>query len=67
MIVGGTSFRGARGSYWHTVMGALIVTVLTTILIGNGLSPAGEQIAYGLVVFLLAGVYGRDRMVRDRI
>jgi ribose transport system permease protein len=67
VIVGGTSFRGARGSYWHTAMGALIVTVLTTILIGNGLSSAGEQIAYGIVVFLLAGAYGRDRMVRDRI
>lgn len=67
VIVGGISFRGARGSYWHTVMGALIVTVLTTLLIGNGLSPAGEQIAYGLVVFLLAGAYGRDRRVRDRI
>jgi ribose transport system permease protein len=67
VIVGGTSFRGARGSYWHTAMGALIVTVLTTILIGNGLSPAGEQIAYGIVVFLLAGFYGRDQKVRDRI
>jgi ribose transport system permease protein len=67
VIVGGTSFRGARGSYWHTAMGALIVTVLTTILIGNGLSPAGEQIAYGVVVFLLAGAYGRDQKVRDRI
>jgi ribose transport system permease protein len=67
VIVGGTSFRGARGSYWHTAMGALIVTVLTTILIGNGLSSAGEQVAYGLVVFLLAGAYGRDRRVRDQI
>jgi ribose transport system permease protein len=67
VIVGGTSFTGARGSYWHTVLGALIVTVLTTIFVGNGFSSADEQILYGVVVFILAAAYGRDRLVRDRI
>ncbi len=38
MIVGGTTFMGARGDYTHTVVGALILTVLTTILVGKGYS-----------------------------
>lgn len=66
VIVGGTAF-GARGDYWRTVLGALLLTVLTTVLIGNGYSEARQQILFGAVVLVVVGAYARDPRLRDLI
>jgi len=67
VIVGGTAITGARGSYWHTVLGALILTELTTILVGHGLDQADQQILFGLLILLAVAIYGRERRVADRV
>lgn len=67
VIVGGTVFMGARGDYTHTVVGALILTELTTILIGRGYELAEQQIIFGLLILVVVAAYGRDRRLRDRI
>ena len=43
VVVGGTSLIGARGDYWRTVLGALILTLITTVLVGHGASQAVEE------------------------
>ncbi|HWH95442.1 MAG TPA: ABC transporter permease [Baekduia sp.] len=67
VIVGGTTFMGARGDYTHTVAGALILTVLTTVLVGRGLQPADQQIIFGVLILLVVAGYGRDRRLQDRV
>lgn len=67
VIVGGSTFMGARGDYTHTVVGALILTVLTTVLIGHGVSPADQQILFGVLILLVVAGYGRDRRLQDRV
>jgi ribose transport system permease protein len=67
VIVGGTTFMGARGDYTHTVVGALILTVLTTILVGKGYDPADQQIVFGVLILLVVAGYGRERRLRDRV
>jgi ribose transport system permease protein len=67
VIVGGTTFMGARGDYTHTVVGALILTVLTTVLVGHGLQPADQQIIFGVLILLVVAGYGRDRRLQDRV
>ena len=67
VIVGGTTFLGARGDYTHTVVGALILTVLTTILVGKGYDQADTQIVFGVLILAVVAGYGRDRRIRDRI
>lgn len=67
VIVGGTSITGSRGDYWHTVLGALIVTVLTTVLLGHGYSIGDQQIAFGLAILLVVAGYGRDTRLSDRV
>jgi len=66
VIVGGTAF-GARGDYWKTVLGALVLTVLTTVLVGKGYSNADQQIIFGLLILLVVAGYGRGPKLRDRI
>jgi ribose transport system permease protein len=66
VIVGGTAF-GARGNYWKTVIGALVLTLLSTVLIGKGYSNADQQMIFGAIILLVVGGYGRDARLRDRI
>jgi ribose transport system permease protein len=67
VIVGGTAITGARGSYWRTVLGAVMLTELTTILVGHGYGQADQQILFGLIILLVVLAYGRDRRVADRV
>ncbi|HEX4659284.1 MAG TPA: ABC transporter permease [Streptosporangiaceae bacterium] len=66
VIVGGTVF-GGPGDYTRTCVGALFLTVLTTVLVGHGASPAAEEIIYGLIILAAIAVYGRQRRLRDRL
>jgi ribose transport system permease protein len=66
VIVGGTVF-GGPGDYTRTCVGALFLTVLTTVLVGHGESPAFEEIVYGLIILAAIAVYGRQRRLRDRL
>jgi ribose transport system permease protein len=67
VIVGGTALIGARGDYWRTVLGALLLTLLTTILVGNGYEQADQQIVFGALILIVVAGYGRDRRLCDRI
>lgn len=67
VIVGGTTIMGARGDYTHTVLGALILTELTTILVGHGYETADQQIIFGVLILIVVAGYGRDTRIRDRI
>ncbi len=67
VIVGGTTIMGARGDYTHTVLGALILTELTTILVGHGYDSADQQIIFGVLILIVVAGYGRDRRLRDRV
>lgn len=66
VIVGGTAF-GARGDYWKTVLGALVLTVLSTVLVGKGYSSADQQIIFGALILVVVAGYGRGPRMRDRI
>lgn len=66
VIVGGTAF-GARGDYWRTMLGCLLLIVLGTIMVGNGYKTADQQIVYGVLIFVVVFFYGRDRRLGDRV
>ena len=67
VIIGGTAFMGRRGDYTHTVVGALLLTELTTILVGRGYETADQQMIFGVLILIVVAGYGRDRRLRDRI
>jgi ribose transport system permease protein len=67
VIVGGTSFVGARGDYWRTVIGAIMLTVINTVLLAKGYSQAVQQILFGAIILVAALAYGRESRLRDRI
>jgi len=58
-VIGGTSIFGGRGGYAGTLVGALILTVLTTLLIVLNLPEASRQILFGAIVLGVAAAYSR--------
>lgn len=60
VVIGGTSLLGGRGSYWGTLVGAVVLTELNTLLIGLGLQPSLVQAALGAVIIGLLSLYGRE-------
>ena len=58
-VIGGTSILGGRGGYAGTIVGALILTVLTSILSSLGYPEAVRQILFGAIIVLVAAGYAR--------
>jgi ribose transport system permease protein len=67
VLIGGTSLLGGRGGYQRTVMGALIVAELTTLLVGVGFSTSFQELALGILVIALTSTYGRELKVAAKI
>jgi ribose transport system permease protein len=59
VVIGGTSIFGGRGGYAGTIVGALILTVLTTLLNVLGMPEATRQILFGLIILAVAAAYTR--------
>jgi ribose transport system permease protein len=57
VVIGGTSIMGGMGNYTGTVMGTLILTVLSYLLATINSSEAVKQMIYGGIVLALAWVY----------
>jgi ribose transport system permease protein len=60
VVIGGTSIFGGIGGYSGTILGALILTVLDSLLTILNASQAVRQILYGLIVLALAAIYARS-------
>ncbi|MER9450472.1 ABC transporter permease [Mesorhizobium sp. M0254] len=63
-VIGGTSIFGGRGGYTGTIIGALILTVLTTLLIILQMPEGARRILFGLIVLFVTAAY--LRIVEER-
>ncbi len=58
-VIGGTSIFGGRGGYGGTILGALILTVLTTMLTLMQIPEGGRRILFGLIILAVTALYIR--------
>jgi len=58
-VIGGTSILGGRGGYSGTIVGALILTVLTSLLTALGMPEAVRQVLFGAIIVAVAAAYTR--------
>ena len=58
-VIGGTSIMGGRGGFSGTIVGALILTVLTALLTVLGLPEPTRQIVFGSIIVVVAAAYTR--------
>ena len=58
-VIGGTSIFGGTGTYSGTILGALILGVLQSMLTFLGVGQAIQQMLYGSIVIGLSWLYTR--------
>lgn len=58
-VIGGTSIFGGRGSYAGTIVGALILTVLSTLLTLLQMPEGARRILFGLIILAVTALYAR--------
>jgi len=67
VVVGGTSILGGAGGYGFTVIGVLVLQVLTSFLVGIGLSYQSQQFIFGLLVVPMVALYARSPHIRTQV
>jgi ribose transport system permease protein len=58
-VIGGTSILGGRGGFIGTVVGALILTVVESLLSSLGYPEAIRQVLFGAIIVAVAAAYTR--------
>ena len=61
VVIGGTHILGGKGRYAGTVVGTVLITLLSSVLSVMQMPEAGRQIIYGLVIIVMLLAYGRSR------
>ena len=59
VVIGGTSIFGGRGGYTGSIVGAVILTVLVSLLTVLDAPNAVRQILYGTIILTVAAAYTR--------
>ncbi len=67
VVIGGTSLLGGAGGYGSTVLGVLVLTVLTSLLVGLGLDFSAQQAVIGLLIVPMVAIYARSPHIRNQI
>jgi ribose transport system permease protein len=67
VVIGGTSLVGGNGGYGFTVIGVLVLQVLTAFLIGIGLKYEWQQFIFGLLILPMVALYGRSPHIRSQV
>ncbi len=58
-VIGGTSIMGGRGGFGGSIVGALILTVLSALLTVLGLPEPTRQVVFGSIIVVVAAAYTR--------
>ncbi|MBA7609642.1 Ribose import permease protein RbsC [subsurface metagenome] len=61
VIMGGTTFSGGRGGVIGTVGGALVITILFSLLTMLGMPHSGKLMAQGIIIIGMVSLYAKRR------
>jgi ribose transport system permease protein len=65
VAVGGTLLSGGKGSYFGTMAGALVLTLLTSLLTTMQMPDSVRRMVLGATLLVLISIYGRQTSLRQ--
>jgi ribose transport system permease protein len=65
VAVGGTLLSGGKGSYWGTMAGAIVLTLITSLLTTMQMPESIRRMVLGGTLLILISIYGRQRSLRQ--
>jgi ribose transport system permease protein len=65
VAVGGTLLSGGKGSYWGTMAGAIVLTLITSLLTTMQMPDSVRRMVLGATLLVMISIYGRQRSFRQ--
>ncbi len=65
VAVGGTLLSGGKGSYWGTMAGAIVLTLITSLLTTMQMPDSVRRMVLGTTLLVLISIYGRQQALRQ--
>ena len=65
VAVGGTLLSGGKGSYFGTMAGALVLTLITSLLTTMQMPESVREMVLGATLLIMISIYGRERGFRQ--
>ncbi|MEW5869887.1 MAG: ABC transporter permease [Chloroflexota bacterium] len=65
VAVGGTLLSGGKGSYWGSMAGAILLTLITSLLTTMQMPDSVRRMVLGATLLVLISIYGRQRSFRQ--
>jgi ribose transport system permease protein len=65
VAVGGTLLSGGKGSYWGTMAGAIVLTLITSLLTTMQMPDSVRRMVLGGTLLILISIYGRQHALRQ--
>lgn len=65
VAVGGTLLSGGKGSYWGTMAGAVVLTLITSLLTTMQMPDSVRRMVLGATLLVMISIYGRQRGYRQ--
>lgn len=65
VAVGGTLLSGGKGSYWGTMAGAIVLTLITSLLTTMQMPESVRRMVLGATLLIMISIYGRQRALRQ--
>ena len=65
VAVGGTLLSGGKGSYWGSMAGAILLTLMTSLLTTMQMPESVRRMVLGATLLVLISIYGRQRALRQ--
>ncbi len=65
VAVGGTLLSGGKGSYWGTMAGAIVLTLITSLLTTMQMPESIRRVVLGATLLVMISIYGRQRGFRQ--
>lgn len=65
VAVGGTLLSGGKGSYWGSMAGAIVLTLITSLLTTMQMPESVRRMVLGATLLILISIYGRQKSFRQ--
>jgi ribose transport system permease protein len=65
VAVGGTLLSGGKGSYWGSMAGAILLTLMTSLLTTMQMPDSVRRMVLGSTLLVLISIYGRQKALRQ--
>ena len=65
VAVGGTLLSGGKGSYWGSMAGAIVLTLITSLLTTMQMPDSVRRMVLGGTLLVLISIYGRQKSLRQ--